>query len=85
MDLKTEQELETEAHAATMFLSAGVRQLMDDGVESASLVSALASALGVMMAAAPRHMADALDKAVLAQIQRQRVETWAAIDAAPVH
>lgn len=85
MNMKTEQQLESEANAATAFLSAGVRRMMDDGVESASLVSALASALGVMMAAAPRHMAEQLDKSVLEQIRQQRIETWAAIDAAPVH
>lgn len=85
MSIKTEQELEVEANAATVFLSGGVRQLMDDGVEPASLVSALAAALGVMMAAAPRHMAAALDKSVMAQIQQQRTETWAVVDATPVH
>ena len=85
MNMKTETELEIEANAATAFLAGGVSQLMTDGVEPASLVSALAAALGVMMAAAPRHMADALDKAVLAQIQQQRVETWAAVDAAQAH
>lgn len=46
MNIKTEQELEFEANAATAFLAGGVAQLMADGVEPASLVSALAGALG---------------------------------------
>lgn len=85
MSIKTEREMEVEANAATAFLAGGVSQLMTDGVEPASLVSALAAALGVMMAAAPRHMAEALDKSVLAQIQRHRAQTWVAVDAAQVH
>jgi hypothetical protein len=85
MGRKTELELEVEANATTAFLSAGVKELMDGGVEPASLVSALAAALGVMMAAAPRHMAEALDKSVFAQVQQQRAETWAELDAAAVH
>ncbi len=80
--MKTHQELEDEANAATKLLSGCVRQLMDDGVEPASLVSALTSALGVMMAAAPRHMATDLDASILAQLQAQRAATWAEIDAA---
>ena len=82
MDMKTESELESEANAATAMLSGCVRRLMDDGVEPASLVSALAAALGVMMAAAPRHMADALDASVADQLKAQRAATWAEIDAA---
>ena len=80
--MKTAAELDDEANAATAMLSGAVRQLMDDGVEPASLVSALAAALGVMMAAAPRHMADTLDESILAQIREQRAATWAEIDAA---
>ena len=79
---KTSDELDEEANAATAMLSGVVRQLMDDGVEEASLVSALAAALGVMMAAAPRHMAERLDASILAQIRQQRAATWAEIDAA---
>ena len=79
---KTETEMEVEANAVTAFLAGGVAQLMTDGVEPASLVSALAGALGVMMAAAPRHMADRLDASVLATIREQRIATWAAVDAA---
>lgn len=81
-DMKTSDELDDEANAATACLSGLVRRLMDDGVEPASLVSALAAALGVMMAAAPRHMAEALDASILAQIKEQRTATWAEIDAA---
>lgn len=80
--IKTSAELDSEANAATAMLSGVVRQLMDDGVEPASLVSALAAALGVMMAAAPRNMAATLDASILAQIQAQRSATWAEIDAA---
>lgn len=82
MDMKTSKELDDEANAATSCLSGLVRQLMDDGVEPASLVSALAAALGVMMAAAPRHMAEKLDVSILGQLQAQRAATWAEIDAA---
>lgn len=82
MDMKTSNELDAEANAATALLSGAVRQLMDDGVEPASLVSALTAALGVMMAAAPRHMADALDASVAAQLKEQRAAVWAEIDAA---
>jgi len=83
---KTAEKLESEALSATLVLSGVVRQLMEDGVEAASLVEALTSALGVMMAAAPRVMADQLAKAVYAKLLQQRAETWAEVDAAaPVH
>ena len=82
MELKTEDQLDKEANAATAYLSAGVSQLLVDGVEPASLVAALASALGVMLAAAPRDMADRLEVSVLATIREQRTATWAAVDAA---
>ena len=59
-----------------------VAQMVNDGVEHASLVEALACALGVMMASAPRAMADRLDASILSKIQVQRAETWAAVDAA---
>ena len=80
--MKTEAELEAEANAATQFLSGAVPQLMDDGVEPASLAEALAAACGVMLAAAPRHMADVLDNAIMNRIRISRAEVWAQIDAA---
>ena len=80
--MKTADQLESEANAATKFLSAGVAQLMRDGVEPASLVSALTAALGVMMAAAPRHMAARLEASVVDQLRKQVTATWAAVDAA---
>lgn len=83
--MKTGEQLELEANAATKALSGMVAQMVNDGVEHASLVEALACALGVMMASAPRHMAERLDASILSKIQAQRVATWAALDAVPVH
>ena len=80
--MKTGEQLELEANAATKALSGLMAQMMNDGVEQASLVEALACALGVMMAAAPRSMAERLDASILNKIQVQRAETWAAVDAA---
>lgn len=82
MDMKTSDELEAEANAATACLSGMVRQLMDDGVEPAALSEALAAACGVMLAAAPRHMAGVLDEAIMNRIRASRAEVWAEIDAA---
>ncbi len=82
MDMKASDELDAEANIATQALSAATSGLLEAGIEPASLVSALTAALGVMMAAAPRHMADELDASVLRQLQEQRAATWAEIDAA---
>lgn len=82
MDMKTSEELDAEADIVTAALSAAVRGLLDAGLEEASLVTALADALGVMMAAAPRHMADSLAASIQAQVLAQRAATWAEIDAA---
>jgi hypothetical protein len=82
MDMKTTNELEIEANAATAYFSGAVMRLMDDGVEPAALAEALAAACGVMLAAAPRHMAAALDEGILACIRASRSATWAAVDAA---
>jgi len=85
MNQKAEVELSAEADAAAKVLSGMVARLVDDGVQPAALVDALASALGVMMAAAPRHMADALDASVANIVREHRAATWAALDAAPVN
>lgn len=86
MNQKTEAQLEKEANAATAMLSGVVRRLMDDGVEAAALVEALADALGVMLAAAPRHLAERIEASVIERLRTQRAATWAAIDsAAEVH
>lgn len=82
MNTDLAEKLEAEANSATLVLSATVRDLMDGGVQPASLVEALAAALGVMMAAAPRHMADAIEASVVRNLREQRAATWAEIDAA---
>lgn len=82
MDIKTQMELDDEADAATRRLSTLVRELLDEDMEPSSLTEALAAALGVVLAAAPRHMAAKLDASILAKIQEQRAATWAEIDAA---
>jgi len=83
MNTDLAEKLEAEANSATLVLSATVRDLMDGGVQPAALVEALAAALGVMMAAAPRHMADAIETSVVRNLREQRAATWAEIDAAP--
>lgn len=82
MNTDLAEKLEAEANWATQALSAKVRDLMDEGVQPAALVEALAAALGVMMAAAPRHMADAIEASVARNLREQRAATWAEIDAA---
>lgn len=82
IDQELAEKLESEANSATLVLSSTVRDMMDGGVQPAALVEALASALGVMMAAAPRHMADAIEASVVRSLREQRAATWAEIDAA---
>lgn len=85
-EMKTEKQMEEQANAATAVLGGAVRRLMDDGVEPAALAEALAAALGVMLAAAPRHMADSVSAAMWTRMQQARRETWEAVDAAePTH
>ena len=82
MNMKTSNELDNEANSATAYFGGAVLRLLDDGVEPAALAEALAAACGVMLAAAPRHMAAALDVGILARIRSSRSATWAAVDAA---
>ena len=81
-EVKAAEQLERETEAATLALSRVVRELMDQGTEPASLAEALASALGVMLAAAPRHMADNVAEAIFAKVKQQMRETWAEVDQA---
>lgn len=82
---KPAEKLEAQTVAAAKAITGMVGRMVDDGVEPAALVEALAGVLGSMMAAAPRDMADRLDASILAKIKAHRASTWAALDAVPVH
>lgn len=81
-EMKAREALEREETRATQAISATVAELLSEGVETASLCVALAAALGVVTAAAPRDMADALEASLLEQVKQQRIETWCEVDAA---
>lgn len=85
MSQEVEAQFEGERSAASQALTGMLGRMVDDGVEPAVLVDALADALGAMMAAAPRQMADLLDAAIIMKIKAKRAATWAALDAEPVH
>lgn len=79
------KKMEAQAAAAAKAITGMVGQMIDDGVESAALVEALAGVLGAVMADAPRDMASRLDASIMAKVRDSRAATWAALDAAPVH
>ena len=82
---KPASKVEAEAAAAAKAITGMVGRMVDDGVEPAALVEALATALGQVMGAAPRAMAERLDASILARVRAGRAATWAALDAEAVH
>lgn len=81
--MKTKEELQAECDDACTLVNALVRTMIDRDVEPAAISLALTAALGVTLAAAPRHMAEELEAATLENLRSQRLETWAALDRAP--
>lgn len=81
--MKTKEELQAECDDACTLVNALVRTMIDRDVEPAAISQALTAALGVTLAAAPRHMADRLEAATLDSLRAQRQAVWAEIDNAP--
>jgi hypothetical protein len=79
------EKLEAQTVAAAKALTGMVGKMVDDGVEPAALVEALATVLGSVMGAAPRDMADRLDASIMGKVRKARAKVWAALDAVPVH
>lgn len=81
--MKTKEQVQDECEDACTLVNALVRTMIERDVEPAAISVALTAALGVTLAAAPRHMAEQLEEATLASLRKQRMDTWAAVDNAP--
>lgn len=80
--MKTEQQITEEMDKATEMVSEFVAQLLNAGFNPAAIGAGLTDALGVMLAAAPRHRIDAVERATMTRLRERRLSTWAEVDSA---